>query len=84
MERVVQGAHQAVDRMAEKAAPAVERLRGHVGGATEHLQSRTSRVMAMEEEWIEATRACVREHPIASIGVAVLAGMVLNKLTSSR
>ena len=84
MERVVQGAHKAVDRVAEKAAPAVERLKQRVDGAAETVHSQTERMNAMQEEWIEASRACVRNHPLTSIGVAVLAGMVLSRMMSSR
>ena len=84
MERVVQGAHKAVDRVAEKAAPAVERIKHRVDNAAETVHSQTDRMRAMEEEWIDATRTCVRNHPLASVGVAVLAGMMLSRMMSSR
>jgi ElaB/YqjD/DUF883 family membrane-anchored ribosome-binding protein len=84
LERVVEGAHKMVDRVAERAAPAVERLKHTVDGAAETVHSQTDRIHAAQEEWIDATRACVRNHPLTSIGVAVLAGMVLSKMMSSR
>lgn len=82
MSRVVQGAHQAVDRLAEKATPVVERLKGTLSGATQSLHSGTDQLSAMQEEWVETARTTVREHPIASVLTAVAAGVLLSKLMS--
>lgn len=82
--RVVQGAHEAVDRIAERAAPVVERLKSSMTGASDSMHSGVEQFSAMQEEWIETARTTVREHPIAALGAAVLAGMVLSKILSSR
>jgi ElaB/YqjD/DUF883 family membrane-anchored ribosome-binding protein len=79
----VQGAHETIDRLAEKAAPAVERLRSGMSGATEKARGGADQLTQMQEEWIATARTCVRDHPLASIGIAVAAGMVLSKLMSS-
>jgi len=84
MNRVVQGAHQAVDRIAERAAPVVERLKTSMTGASDSMHSSVEQWSAMQEEWVETARTTVREHPIASLAAAVAAGMVLSKLLSSR
>ena len=81
--RVVQGAHEAVDRIAEKAAPAVEKLRSTMSGATDTMRSSADQLSHMQEEWVATARTTVREHPLAAIAVAVAAGMVLTKLMSS-
>lgn len=70
MDRVVQGAHQAVDRLAEKAGPAIDAVSGHA-----------DQWNAAQEEWVESARNTVREHPLAALGAAVLFGMVVSRLT---
>lgn len=84
MDRVVRGAHEAVDRLADKARPAVERMQGSVSGAADSMHTRADQLGELQEEWMESCRSAVREHPIASIGVAVFAGMLLSKMLSSR
>jgi ElaB/YqjD/DUF883 family membrane-anchored ribosome-binding protein len=84
LDRFVQGAHQAVDTLAAKAAPAVERLKSSMGTASESMHERADQLSAMQEEWIESARATVREHPIASLAAAVAVGMLISRLTSSR
>ena len=82
--RVVQGAHQAVDRIAERAAPVVERLKSSMSGASDSMHSGVDQFSAMQEEWVETARTTVREHPIASLAAAVAAGVLLSKILSSR
>ena len=84
LERLVQGAHQAVDSLAAKAGPAVERLKSSMGTASESMHERADQLNAMQEEWIESARATVREHPLASLAAAVAVGMLISRLTSSR
>jgi ElaB/YqjD/DUF883 family membrane-anchored ribosome-binding protein len=84
LERLVQGAHQAVDSLAAKAGPAVERLKSSMGSASESMHERADQLNAMQEEWIESARTTVREHPLASLAAAVAVGMLISRLTSSR
>lgn len=84
LDRFVQGAHQAVDSLAAKAAPAVERLKSSMGSASDSMHERADQLGAMQEEWIESARATVREHPLASLAAAVAVGMLISRLTSSR
>jgi ElaB/YqjD/DUF883 family membrane-anchored ribosome-binding protein len=83
MRRVVQGAHEAVDRLADKAIPAVERLRGSYNDAAESLKQKADQAADLKDEWTESLRMAVREHPIAAIGTALALGVILAKLTSS-
>lgn len=78
--RATQSAHEIVDRVAEKAGPAVDRLRTSVDSASEAVHSGVEDLTEMQERWVEASRACVRDHPLVSIGVAVAAGMLLSRL----
>ena len=73
IDRASSTAHQTVDKLAEQAAQAKERL------------------MASGEQWaqqgqqyMDHTRDMVRANPLAAIGIAVAAGMLLSKLTSRR
>ena len=83
MRRVVQGAHEAVDRIADKAIPAVERLRGTYNDAAESLKERADQAMDLKDEWTESLRTAIREHPIAAVGTAVAIGVILAKLTAN-
>jgi len=65
MARVVAGAHHTIDRLAETAAPHVERLREADLG----------------DEWAKSLRETVRENPLTALAVAVAAGMVLARVT---
>jgi ElaB/YqjD/DUF883 family membrane-anchored ribosome-binding protein len=81
VDRVAQTAHQAVDRIASKAAPAVERMRSTAMDAADSMQSRMDDLTVMQEQWAESMRDQVRAHPLAVVGLAVLAGMLLGRLT---
>jgi ElaB/YqjD/DUF883 family membrane-anchored ribosome-binding protein len=69
VDRAGRSAHQLAGRTAEKAAPAIDRLRAGV----EDLAT-------VQERWIESSRTCVRDHPLVSLGLAVAAGMLLRRL----
>jgi ElaB/YqjD/DUF883 family membrane-anchored ribosome-binding protein len=79
--RVAQGAHDTVDRLAEKAAPAVQKLESTVAHANEALHAQMNRAREVGDEWTDNLRGTVREHPLASVAVALAAGMVLARLT---
>lgn len=80
IDRVVHGVHQAVDRMAEKAVPTAERVKSGVSGAAEAVQSKADHLGEMQEEWLTACRDSVRDHPLKSVGLAVVAGVVLSRI----
>jgi ElaB/YqjD/DUF883 family membrane-anchored ribosome-binding protein len=83
MRRVVQGAHEAVDRIADKAIPAVERLRGSYNDATDALKEKADQAADLKDEWTESLRTAVREHPLAAVGTALALGVILARLTSN-
>ncbi|MEY3252283.1 MAG: hypothetical protein RL227_1256 [Pseudomonadota bacterium] len=80
--RVVQGAHQTVDRLAETVAPHVQRMQESVGSAGDLLQSRRGDLREMSDEWADNVRDTVRENPLAAVAAAVAVGIVLAKLSS--
>lgn len=83
IDKVTRTAHDTVDRIAAKAGPTVEKLKSRMGGMSDSMHERGEQLSAMQEEWLEECRSTVREHPIATIAVSVVAGMVLAKMLSS-
>ena len=69
-ERVVSGAHEAVDSAAESMAQAAETLR-----------NKANRLSEMEKEYAEACRASAREHPLSYLAGAVLLGVLIGRLS---
>lgn len=70
MSRVVGGAHQTIDRLAESAAPHVDQL----GAQAERWRE-------VSDEWTESLRVTVRENPLASVAVALAVGVLIAKVT---
>jgi ElaB/YqjD/DUF883 family membrane-anchored ribosome-binding protein len=73
IDRAAASAHQTVDKVASAA------------------QSTKDRLLTTGEQWyvqsqrgVEYTRECVRSHPLASVAVAVAAGVLISRLFSSR
>jgi len=79
--KVVQGAHQTVDRLAETAAPHVQRLQEGVASAGDMINSRAGQVRDLGDEWTESLRCTVRENPLAAVATALAVGLLIAKLT---
>ncbi len=73
VDRMASGAHQAVDRIAEVATQAADTL-SVKGGQLHDAQDRL----------LKNTSAYMRDHPVASLGIAVAAGFLLSRLIGSR
>jgi len=80
VDRMTRGAHQAVDRIAERAAPAVDQVRSAAERATDVVGSKLDEFSTMQDEWMESMREKVRSRPLAVIGIAVLAGLLLGRM----
>ena len=70
LDRVVQGAHDGIDALADTAAPHVQRLQEGFAVARD-----------TGEEWAESVRCTVRQHPLASLAAAAALGMLVARLT---
>jgi ElaB/YqjD/DUF883 family membrane-anchored ribosome-binding protein len=81
LNRVVQGAHETIDRLAGTAAPHVHRLHEQVTHAGESLHLNGSDLSAMSDEWANSLRSTVREHPIAAMATALAVGMLVARIT---
>lgn len=73
LDQLVSGAHGAVDRAGVAATSAA----GTLGLKGEQLNVNTQRI-------VDQAQGYVREHPVASLGMAVAAGYFLSWLLSSR
>jgi ElaB/YqjD/DUF883 family membrane-anchored ribosome-binding protein len=82
VDRAAQTAHDTIDKVAAKAGPAVERVRSAATGATETLESKAAALGEMQDQWVATTRSYIRENPLTSIALGVLAGALLSKLSS--
>ena len=62
-----------VQRVAQKAHEAVDRMEQALGSGGE-------RMMDLQQEWSETAREQVRASPLASVGIAFAAGLVFGRL----
>lgn len=95
VERATGAAHHTIDSMSDAAKPAIENLRSgahkavdsagdvatHAAGA---LGVKGDQLQEKGKLIVERTGVYVREHPMASLGMAVAAGYILSRLLSSR
>lgn len=71
-----------VDKLSSAAGEAAERIAGAANQAAETIGEKSEELMAMEERFMKKCRACVRDYPIASIGIALMAGFILSQMSS--
>ena len=83
IERMARSAHSAVDRVAGTAGSAVERVRTGVQGTVGTVTERMHDLRSNGEVWVDSARERVREHPLATIGVALAAGYLLARILRS-
>ena len=84
VDRAAQTAHEAIDRMAAKAGPALEKVRNTLAGSKDTLRARADQLSDMEEQWLNATRDYVRENPLTALAIGVVVGALLPRMASSR
>jgi ElaB/YqjD/DUF883 family membrane-anchored ribosome-binding protein len=80
LDSVVRSAHDTIDRVAAKAAPAVERMVSGAQGASDAVHQRVHDAGELSHEWADTLRATVRDHPLASVAVAVAVGVLISRL----
>jgi ElaB/YqjD/DUF883 family membrane-anchored ribosome-binding protein len=75
---------QQVDRLSQTAHETVDRAAQAVSSVTDRMSEKYEELYAMQEDWVEAGREYVKEHPVAAIGMALAAGYLLSMLMRSR
>lgn len=95
MDQTTTGVHAAIDRASEAARPTVDKittgahqvvdqLASSASHAAETLEVKGEQLRAAQSELTERCRIQMREHPVATIGIAVAAGFLLNWWMSKR
>lgn len=77
----LQGAHDTLDRLADRAEPAVRQLGASVSAAADALGAKTDKLRDTREAWVEDARATVRSNPLAAVVAALALGVVIARLT---
>lgn len=80
-DRVAQGAHHTIDRLAESVAPHVERLEDAVSGAGLRLKNQAKQARETGDEWVDGLRVTVRRNPLAAVATALAIGALIARFT---
>ena len=78
---VSQRAQAGIDRLRNSAHETVERAAAVASSATDRLSARGGEWIATKNEWVDTTRAYVRDHPFATLAMALAAGYLLSRIT---
>jgi ElaB/YqjD/DUF883 family membrane-anchored ribosome-binding protein len=84
IDKVSDAARPMVDRVASGAHRAVDKLAGTAGQAAQSLSVKAEQLKNAQARAMEQCRGYVREHPVASVSVAVAAGFLLSRLLTWR
>jgi ElaB/YqjD/DUF883 family membrane-anchored ribosome-binding protein len=81
LNQAVQGAHDSIDRIADRAAPAAQQLGERVSAAGDAIHAKTEQLRDTRDEWVDSVRTTVRNNPLASIAAALALGAVIARIT---
>jgi ElaB/YqjD/DUF883 family membrane-anchored ribosome-binding protein len=81
VDKVVQGAHNTIDRLATTAAPHVQKFQETLVNAGANLNSKAETLKAKGDEMTQSLRVTVRENPLAAVATALAVGMVIARLS---
>lgn len=81
-DKPAQQASAALDRLGDTAQHTYERVSDAASKAASRIADRGSELL--ESPTVQNARAYVREHPMAAIGIAIAAGLLISRLTSRR
>ena len=83
MKQMVQGAHGAIDRLAESAEPTVRQWSEGVAAAEDALHANTEKWLSTSEQWTQSMRGTVRSHPLVAVVAALALGALLARASRS-
>jgi ElaB/YqjD/DUF883 family membrane-anchored ribosome-binding protein len=81
---MMQGAHEAVDRVGSKAGPALEKLAETAGSARSTLESKAGELANVQAEMLDSARSYVRDRPFTALAAAVLIGALAASMLRAR
>jgi ElaB/YqjD/DUF883 family membrane-anchored ribosome-binding protein len=79
VDRLAQGAHQTIDKVAARTGDAVETARARAGDLAEQFSGKIDELGAMQDEYLEVARDYIRAHPLATVGIAVVAALMIGR-----
>jgi hypothetical protein len=80
IDRVVRGAHDTIDRLAESATPQVQRLEAGVNDANGALHAKADQMRGMGEAWTASVRGTVRDKPLSAVAAALVIGALVARI----
>jgi hypothetical protein len=80
-DRMAQGAHHTIDRLAESTAPHLQRLEEVVAGAGVQLKNQARQARDTGDLWAEGLRSTVRHNPLAALAAALAIGALISRIT---
>jgi ElaB/YqjD/DUF883 family membrane-anchored ribosome-binding protein len=83
-ENVADKASQGLSRLSSTAQQTMDRVTDAATQAAGRLSEKGQELWDMRGEAVDTARSYVREHPIATIGIAIAIGLVISRLTSRR
>lgn len=73
-------AHQSIDKVSDAAHQTVDKLAGAAAPAADWVSENARKLKNMEQQLVSDASNYVRQHPLAAVGIAVVAGMIISKL----
>lgn len=73
-----------VDRVATGAHEAVDKVAGAANAAAKVMEEKSGEFKVVQERYLDQARQSVRDNPLAAIGIALAAGVVISHLLSRR
>ena len=80
LKNAVKGAHDTIDRYADRAAPVVQQLGESASAAEAALRAKAGQLRETGDAWAESLRFTVRENPLVAVAGAIAVGMLLARI----
>jgi ElaB/YqjD/DUF883 family membrane-anchored ribosome-binding protein len=79
-DRASEAAHNTIDRIADNAAVAEQRVRGAVAEGEEQIREKQAEARKTTQKTIEQIRDYTKENPLMAAGIAFASGLLISKI----
>jgi ElaB/YqjD/DUF883 family membrane-anchored ribosome-binding protein len=83
-EDLAERAPAALSRLTDTAQHTMERVTQAASQAASRLGERSDELLALQGRALEHARSYVREHPVATVAIALAIGLLISRLTARR